>query len=157
MKLSELKQQLLESESIIFVQPNGHFVPTHFHVTEVGLTTKHSIDCGGAIHHEKVVTVQIWVDNDTDHRLVPQRFLQIISLSEKILGNEDLEVEVEYQTDTIGRYGLKKNGEQFLLVVKHTDCLAQTLCGINAPKHSRSLKSLIPNNATCCTSESGCC
>lgn len=42
---------------------------------------------------------QLWDANDFDHRLKPQRFLNIIGLSEKVLGIGVLEIEVEYQSD----------------------------------------------------------
>ena len=46
MKLSQFKQHLDTVSALNFVQPNGNFVPNHFHITEAGLTTKHFIDAG---------------------------------------------------------------------------------------------------------------
>ena len=40
MKLSEIKNQLKNLTQIGFQLPNGELVPSHFHVTEVGLITK---------------------------------------------------------------------------------------------------------------------
>ena len=71
MKLSELKKHLSEVNQLTFVQPNGTFVPRHFHITEIGLVTKHFIDCGGALHNEQTASMQIWVAEDFDHRLKP--------------------------------------------------------------------------------------
>src|SRR6187431_2879726 len=106
MKLSEIKKHLKTVETVNFQLPNGTFAPEHFHVTEVGQITKKFIDCGGTVRNEKVVNFQLWNANDTDHRLKPQKLLNIIALSEKTLGIEDLEIEVEYQSDTIGKYDL---------------------------------------------------
>lgn len=136
--------------------PNGGYVPEHFHVTEVGLITKHFIDCGGNIRNEKVANFQLWNANDHDHRLKPQKLLRIIDLSEKVLGNQDLEIEVEYQTDTIGKYGLQFNGKDFVLTTKQTACLAQDNCGVPAAKAHLPL-SEIKNTSSCCTPETGCC
>jgi hypothetical protein len=156
MKLSDFKKKLSTSKSINFVQPNGGFVPAHFHITEVGLTTKHFIDCGGTVRDEKVVSFQLWEANDFNHRLEPQKLLNIIALSEKVLALSDLEVEVEYQTNTIGRYGLDFYDQNFVLVAKQTDCLAKDKCGIPIEKIKVSLAEL--NNSTgCCTPGSGCC
>src|SRR5476649_2279277 len=123
MKLSELKKQQPNVKELTFVLPNGTTVPQHFHVTEVGQVTKHFIDCGGTVRDEKTVNFQLWEANDIDHRLAPQKLLNIISLSEKVLGVEDAEIEVEYQSDTIGKYGVEFNGKNFILTNKQTNCL----------------------------------
>src|SRR3954468_4336419 len=106
MRLSELKNKLSELDAVNFIQPAGQPVPAHFHVTEVGLTTKYFIDCGGTVREEKYVNFQLWEANDKEHRLTPDKLSGIIDLSEKTLSLGDFEVEVEYQTNTIGRYGL---------------------------------------------------
>ena len=111
MKLSQVKSVLKELETINFQLPNGELVPSHFHVTEVGKITKHFIDCGGTVRHEEVVNFQLWNANDYDHRLHPEKLLNIIELSEKVLKIEDLEIEVEYQADTIGKFGLDFDGK----------------------------------------------
>ncbi|MGZ6519624.1 MAG: DUF6428 family protein, partial [Bacteroidia bacterium] len=129
MKLSEFKNKLKVSDTINFIQPNGELVPSHFHITEVGLTTKHFIDCGGTVREEKYVNFQLWEANDIEHRLSPDKLLGIIELSEKTLNLGDFEVEVEYQTNTIGRYGLDVEGTKFILINKKTDCLAKENCG----------------------------
>ena len=139
MKLSEIKSTLATAEAVNFILENGTKVPDHFHVTEVGVILKHFIDCGGTVRDEKVANFQLWNANDTDHRLKPQKLLNIIALSEKVLGIEDLEVEVEYQADTIGKYGIRFNGQDFVLTNKQTDCLASDSCGIPAEK--RKIKS----------------
>ncbi len=115
MKLSEFKTQLNSLSELTFLLPNGASIPQHFHVTEVGQITKHFIDCGGVVRNEKVVSFQLWEAGDYDHRLAPGKLNDIITLSEKVLGVEDAEIEVEYQGDTIGKYGVEFNGKQFLL------------------------------------------
>lgn len=84
-------------ETISFQLPNWEIIPNHFHVTEVGKITKYFIDCGGTERNEEVVKFQLWNANDYDHRLNPEKLLNIIELSEKVLNIEDLEFEVEYQ------------------------------------------------------------
>ena len=92
--------------------------------------TKQFIDCGGTVRNETKVNFQLWDSNDYDHRLHPEKLLSIIELSEKILNIEDLEIEVEYQADTIGKFGLDFDGKYFLLTKQQTDCLAKDNCGI---------------------------
>src|SRR5690625_1996226 len=118
MKLSEIKNKLNKLEEIAFQLPNGELVPNHFHVTEVGKITKHFIDCGGTERSEEVVNFQLWNANDYDHRLHPEKLLNIIELSEKVLEIGDLEIEVEYQAETIGKFGLDFEGKNFLLTSK---------------------------------------
>jgi hypothetical protein len=156
MKLSEIKNHLNIAETVNFMLPQGGYVPEHFHVTEIGLITKHFIDCGGTVRNESVVNFQLWNANDTDHRLKPQKLLSIIALSEKTLGIEDLEIEVEYQSDTIGRYGLEYNGKDFILTSKHTACLASDQCGAPTEKQLVQLSDT-PGQSVCCAPGSGCC
>src|SRR5690606_39864888 len=115
MKLSEIKQYLGELETIAFQLPDGSLVPSHFHVTEVGRVKKDFIDCGGTVRKEEVVNFQLWEADDYDHRLHPEKLVHIIELSERVLEIGDLEIEVEYQGDTIGKFGLDFNGKNFLL------------------------------------------
>ncbi|SFD25435.1 DUF6428 family protein [Algibacter pectinivorans] len=155
MKLSEVKSVLGRLETIGFQLPNGELVPNHFHVTEVGKITKHFIDCGGTERKENVVNFQLWNANDYDHRLHPEKLLSIIELSEKVLGIEDLDIEVEYQAETIGKFGLEFNGTNFLLSSKQTDCLAKDKCGIPAEKPKLRFSEL--NDEPCCTPDGNCC
>ncbi len=157
MKLSEIKTKLTELNSVDFELQNGTKVPEHFHVTEVGVVHKHFIDCGGTVRNEKMANFQLWNANDTDHRLKPQKLLNIIELSEKTLGIEDLEVEVEYQMETIGRYALEFNGKSFVLMPKFTDCLASDTCGIPQEKKKIRLSEIAVNNNSCCSPDSNCC
>jgi hypothetical protein len=156
MKLSEIKNQLSSVETVAFVLPNGTYVPKHFHVTEVGLISKNFIDCGGVVRKETVVNFQLWNANDFEHRLKPKKLLDIIALSEKVLGIGDFEIEVEYQTETIGKYDLGFNGKEFTLLNKLTACLAEDQCGI--PQDKQKVKiSEIPSQNNSCTPGGGCC
>lgn len=157
MKISDLRNQLQHVTELHFKLPNGTDIPAHFHLTEIGLITKHFVDCGVSIHLEKWASLQIWVANDTDHRLKPDKFLKIIDNSEKIIGTEDLEVEVEYQSDTIGRYGLEFDGTNFMLTAKQTACLAQERCGIPQEKPKILMSDLTNENKSCCEPNTKCC
>jgi len=156
MKLSEVKQILPTLENVEFELENGTFVPEHFHVTEVGMITKNFIDCGGIIRSEKVVNFQLWNADDYEHRLKPNKLFNIIKLSEEKLGIEDFEIEVEYQSSTIGKYDLEFNGKTFVLKNKTTACLAQDTCRIPSEKLSKKLSESSVNE-TGCTPNSGCC
>lgn len=154
MKLSEVKTALSTAEGVNFVLPNNEYVPGHFHVTEVGLVSKHFIDCGGTERVEEVVNFQLWNANDYDHKLKPQKLLNIISLCERKLGfDSDLEVEVEYQAETIGKYNLGFNGKDFVLLAKQTACLASDACGVPALETTNTKAEA----AACCTPGGGCC
>ncbi|MBY0068219.1 MULTISPECIES: DUF6428 family protein [Empedobacter] len=154
MKLSEIKEILPTLENVEFQLEDGTFVPEHFHVTEVGEITKKFIDCGGVIRNEKVVNFQLWNADDYEHRLKPGKLLNIIRLSENKLGIEDAEIEVEYQSVTIGKYDLEFNGKHFILKNKKTACLAQDACGIPSEKPKVKLSEI---QSSSCTPNSGCC
>ncbi len=156
MKLAEIKQHLGTLKTIAFQLPDGSLVPNHFHVTEVGRVTKNFIDCGGVVRNEEVVNFQLWNANDYDHRLHPDKLVSIIELSEKTLNiSPNLEIEVEYQGSTIGKYGLDFDGTNFLLTTKQTDCLAKDNCGIPQEKPRVKLADL--QKQTTCVPNSGCC
>jgi Family of unknown function (DUF6428) len=156
MKLSEVKNILETVGTLNFELPNGSIVPEHFHVTEVGMVTKNFIDCGGIIRRENVVNFQLWNATDTDHRLEAAKLLNIINLSERLLDISDEEIEVEYQTDTIGKFGLDFNGQNFVLTNKQTNCLAMDACGVPPVKKKISLADL-EKAAPVCTPGGGCC
>jgi hypothetical protein len=142
MKISDVRNALANITALNFKLPDRSYVPAHFHVTEVGRITKNFIDCGGVERTEIVANFQLWEARDYDHRLAPQKLLRILDISKKILGDDDLPVEVEYQQSTIGKFGLEFDGKDFVLTTKQTACLAQDACGI--PKVS------LPLNQGCC-------
>jgi len=151
MKLSDVKQALEGLPAVNFKLPDGSNVPEHFHVTEVGLVTKHFVDCGGVERKETIVNFQLWEAGDYDHRIAPQKFLKILDVSKKVLGEaEDLNIEVEYQQSTIGKFGLEFDGKNFVLTPTQTACLAQDACGIPPEK--------MPSKESAgCSPKGGCC
>ncbi|WP_026811658.1 DUF6428 family protein [Arenibacter latericius] len=155
MTLLEIKNKLNQLDKIAFQLPNGKLVPNYFHVTEVGKINKHFIDCGGTVRNEEVVNFQLWNANDYDHRLHPEKLLNIIELSERVLEIDDLKIEVEYQGDTIRKFGLDFDGNHFLLTNKQTDCLAKDNCGIPVEKPKTTLSEI--NSGSSCTPGGGCC
>jgi len=154
MTIEQIKTHLKGKDTLAFELPDGSLVPRHFHVTEVGKITKDFIDCGGTLRHEKVANFQLWEANDYDHRLHPEKLIHIIELSQKKLGIEDLEIEVEYQGSTIGKYGLDFNGEHFVLTSKKTDCLAKSNCGVPEKATMIDLQTEV---SACCGPDSSCC
>ena len=150
MKLSEIKNILKSASQIQFELPDGSLVPGHFHVTEIGKIRKHFIDCGGVLRKEEKINFQLWDANDYDHRLHPEKLLHIIELSEKQLNLKDQDIEVEYQGETIQKFGLDYDGWNFLLTSTQTDCLAKDKCGIPESQ-------LTKKNTTTCAPGSGCC
>ena len=148
MKLFQLKEILTSLDAIHFQLENGTSVPDHFHVTEVGLVTKQFIDCGGTRRTDKTINLQLLNGSDYDHRLASPKLLAILEKSEKALNLEDTDIEVEYQSDTIGIYRLDFNGQHFVLVPKQTACLASDNCGTSTKEQSKIVS---------CAPGGGCC
>jgi hypothetical protein len=158
MKLSEIKAILPNLNNVSFRLENGSQVPEHFHITEVGMIRKHFIDCGGVIRKEEKVGFQLWNADDYEHRLKPQKLLNIIALSERELGLVDADIEVEYQgQDTIGKFHLDFDGQDFILRSTTTACLAEDQCGIPAQKTKLKLSELPLAKSSTCKPNSGCC
>lgn len=157
MKLSEIKNLLPHLDTLSFRLEDGTAVPAHFHITEVGNIHKHFIDCGGTVREENLVSFQLWDANDFEHRLKPAKLLHIIHMAEQALPIGDHEIEVEFQAETIGKYSLAFDGQQFILTNKYTACLADDQCGIPATKQKLSLIDLGNQSSSCCTPGGNCC
>ena len=153
MLLSAFKQTLRELDTLKFQLPNGQFVPANFHITEVGNVTRNYMDCGGLLREENKLNLQLWVASDTDHRLKPNSVLNILQLAEKQLGYSNLELEVEYQQSTIGRYKLAFDGAVFQLINTQTACLAPDQCGI--PQEKPRVR--VTSSGLSCNPDSDCC
>ena len=153
MKLSEFKLYLKNSKKVEFQLPNGDYVPSHFHVTEVGLNSKKYIDCGSNIRITNKVNFQLWFADDYNHKISPEKLLRIIELSEKTFMLMDLEIEIEFQQSTIGVFDLDYKNDIFQLINKKTDCLDNQKCGFEKKivKFSSMKKHKI------CSPEDGCC
>lgn len=154
MNIKDFKNSLSELDELTFVLPNGSHVAPHFHLTEVGEITKSYVDCGGTVRREKTANFQLWTADDYDHRLKPLKVIEIIEMAEKELGLENLEIEVEHQSETIGKYGLEFEGERFILTTTQTDCLAKEKCGIPEVKPVNLIQL---ENPSSCSPGSGCC
>lgn len=135
MKLSEFKQTLSAhpAAEVRFVLPIGTKVPPHAHVTEVARIDKRFVDCGGTFRTESVCRLQTWFQNDTDHRLSAGKLVGILEKAGSFLGNDDLEVDVEYEAPFISQFPIASvEAEDGLLVIhlgiKRTACLAEDKC-----------------------------
>lgn len=132
-------------KKVHFVLPTNRFIPSNFHVTEVGLSQKHFVDCGGTYRNKQSIQVQLWASTDTDHFIVASKFESIVEKSinglkvffDSNLDYESLLVEVEYEdeNDTSSTYviescELSSNGCNFRLGPVHTTCLAPEKCGV---------------------------
>lgn len=131
MKLSEFKRYLSTSDTIVFELWNGEQVPSHYHITEIGAVSKKFIDCGGEIRHEESISFQLRTADDTDHRLEADTMIAIIQLFENNISSHDAQIQIEYQWKTIGKYGLERIDEKFILMPTMTDCLAKDTCWVS--------------------------
>lgn len=135
MKLSAFKAALDQSsdKNLAILLPGGDRVPAHFHITEVGRTEKWFVDCGGKIRHLALASLQVWVADDTEHRLPAGKLAGIIDQADGIFANDDPELQVECQQETIGLFSVEgfevKDGSiAFTLANKQTACLALEVC-----------------------------
>jgi hypothetical protein len=116
--------------------PDRSFVPSHYHITEVGRVQKDFIDCGGTVRSTSACLLQIWVANDVEHRLDTTKLSSIMRIAEPVLLAEDLPVEVEFEDGKVSQYPIggmeiTPAGVLFYLGTKHTACLAPEKCGVD--------------------------
>jgi hypothetical protein len=155
MKVSEFRRHLqaAASHELHFVMPDGGRIPVHAHITEVGRTDRRFLDCGGTLRNVASCTLQAWVAEDIEHRLLPGKLLAILERAEPILEIDGLDVEVEYEDGFLSQFpvlGAKTVDGilEFHLGTKHTDCLARELC----------LPAEAADGAeSCCQVGGGCC
>jgi hypothetical protein len=116
--------------------PSGEMIPSHCHITEVGLVTKEFIDCGGTRRQSQVCTLQLWTANDLDHRVSAEKLLKILEIGRPLLSRPQLSVEVECDVEgqltifPLGAIEQTPGGWLFLLGAKQTACLAPDQCGV---------------------------
>ena len=132
-----------------FVLPDGGRIPDHAHVTEVGRIDREFLDCGGELRKTSLCCLQVWVADDTDHRLPARKLAAIIGRALEPLRLADLPVEIEYEDGFISQFPVVAVEVNDVVVVrlgtKHTDCLAKEVW-------------LPPSaSATSCSPGSGCC
>lgn len=135
--------------SLHLMLSDGSFVPAHFHVTEIGRVQKDFIDCGGTRRSTTACVFQVWVADDTDHRLDTTKLAKIIQTGTSLFPSMAVPVEVEYEQGTVSQYPVRQaevtpSGVLLHLASKHTACLAQDRCGVVAME------------SACCPT-SGCC
>ena len=157
MILSEFIGFLNQVEEVKFRLQSGIEVPLHFHITELGMVNKTYIDCGETLRDDLFVSFQLWYANDTEHRLAPKGALSIINKAAQSIRLQDAEIEVEYQSDTIGKYALSFESGMFVLLSKQTNCLAEDQCGIIPQNDRVNTDSQDNKGSSACAPGSGCC
>ena len=103
---------------------------------------------------EKKINFQLWFSTDEDHRLTSEKLLQIIAVGQEKIGLADLDIEFEYQEQTIGKFGLELEGEHFKLSSTKTACLAPELCGVPVEKTKLIMADVQGGS---CAPGGGCC
>ncbi len=113
--------------------PDGSLVPPHFHITEIGASTKKFIDCGGTQHQEKSCTLQVWLAHDYNHRIQAGKLARILEASAELFDSPEVPVEFEHEAPVLTRlpidsYELVSGQIVFSLLLKKADCLAKDIC-----------------------------
>lgn len=134
-RMSELRATLAAAPSLplTVIWTDGEAIEPHFHVTEVGRVQKDFVDCGGTVRRLVTCLLQTWVGEDLDHRISAGKLLKAFEHAAPIFGDEDLPVELEYETCNVVQLviaSLKQEADRLVIQLgsKHTDCLAKELC-----------------------------
>ncbi len=137
MTISALKHALAAAPELplTVLWPDGDPIEAHFHVTEVGRVQKDFVDCGGTVRRSVTCLLQTWVGEDVGHRITAEKLLKAFAHSARVLGSEDLPVELEYEACNVIQFtviAVEREAERLVVRLggKHTDCLAKELCGV---------------------------
>ena len=151
MKFAALREILKQHPTALprFNLPDGNVIPPHAHVTEIGHVVKNFIDCGGVTDRTESVVLQTHVGRDVDHRLRADRFAKILELGQRVLPDDQLDVEIEYDCCVVAQYPVievKPTGEHLDLFLgkRRTQCLAQER------RKAAEAESCCAGNATVC-------
>ncbi len=133
--------------------PDQSAIPISFHVTEVAHIQKTFIDCGGTMRKLETCQLQAWLGPDEDHRIAAGKMADVLSRAAAFLPENDLELEIEYETSAVSQYAvstaeISAEWVTLQLETKHTACLAPELCIPSAPKAGLSLQ-LTPISSGC--------
>lgn len=133
--VSALKSALAAAPDLplAVIWTDGEPIEAHFHVTEVGRVQRDFVDCGGTVRRVVTCLLQTWVGPDTDHRITAGKLLKAFDHAGPVLGQDDLPVELEYETCNVVQLRLaevRREPNRFVLQLglKHTDCLAKEVC-----------------------------
>lgn len=146
---------------LLFILPDGGFIPAHYHVTEVGHVMKNFIDCGGTRRSLETCLLQTWVHDDVEHRLFSGKLATIFDMAGDVLPHHDLPVEIEYEDGVVAQFPVESadvidGALAFHLGLKHTDCLARGIC---VPGECTPMPAGVEAavSVSCCTPGSKCC
>lgn len=137
--LDQFKNVLSENpeSGLQLLLPTGETIPSHFHITEVGYVTKDFIDCGGTRRTTSSCVLQSLIAHDVDHRLKAGKLAGILQLSEKVVPDPSVPVEIEYDMGTVATYAFGSaipSRDRKVIVIsleaKNTACLAPDKCGL---------------------------
>jgi hypothetical protein len=109
MRISELSQALTNTldATVRFRLPSGELTPAHAHVTEIARISKRFIDCGGTLREDSMCRLQTWIADDYHHRLIAGKLAKILEKARHVLGDEDLEVDVEHDMGFVTQFPLQ--------------------------------------------------
>ena len=134
-RVSELKAALAAELTLplTVLWTDGEPIEAHFHVTEVGRVQRDFVDCGGTVRQSVTCLLQTWVGEDVDHRITAGKLLKAFEHAAPILRDDDLPVELEYETCNVVQLvvaSITQEPGRFVIQLgsKHTDCLAKELC-----------------------------
>ena len=130
MTLKEFKSSLENRKELSFIIENGIKIPAYFHITEMGVKTKHFMDCGGVMRKDSKITFQLWTSDDYEHRLSSYKLSAIIKKAEKLINEnlDNLEIEMEYQDYTIGIYSVNLKNNTDVNFHKQPNPLHGSIC-----------------------------
>jgi len=135
-------------EKQIIFRIKGVEIPRYFHVTEVGAVRKSFVDCGGTRRNTLKCSFQLWVADDSNHRIGSGKMRRILNSAKSLFGDENPEINVEYGPDIISMYEINdcyEDGEFFIFLLEgvRAGCLAPEKCGIDSILTPESIKNQI--------------
>jgi hypothetical protein len=157
MKLYEFSNILktVGTKRLVIRKSPTEVVPEHFHITEIGNVKKDFVDCGGVRRQLEYCAMQVWVADDINHRLTPDRLSSILDQGLKFIDDNNI-VNFEIQERTVALYELfgmtiSKDVVYLEVAEKKTACLAPDKCGVKSDKYKADSE-----DKSCCVSK-GCC
>jgi len=160
MKTNEFISELSAAPNhrLLFVDADGHTVPSGYHLTELKAASFDTVDCGGQTNQWQETIVQLWVPSAAhDDYMTCAKFLKIF---DKVCGmiplKFDAEIRVEYGDENFfqSTYHVRsitrdQNMTRVLLAPLHTTCKARDR-RVAASSATEAQSCCAPQRESCC-------
>ncbi|RXG23506.1 DUF6428 family protein [Leeuwenhoekiella aequorea] len=151
MKVSEFKEYLFKAIKIGFELPNGKLIPAHYNMAELLIRKDTYVDKDKKINNREYVILNFKNLDRYNHRLNPNKILELIEKYEEILPISQFDIEVAYFEECLKLYHLEIGAKYLKLINTVLDYqeLTANQHKTNTPLVDAAADPSLPGNGCC--------